>query len=296
VRAWFGGEIRDFVADGERSVRFAHPTRPGWLLKIKGAGLMGRGIRFGRRHRANLPAPVFDFEGRVMEDVASGHDNAFLGGASFQQCANEYAMAARLDQLGYPVVPVVGFGSVAWREHTSWFAVMEWPEDAERAALPKLDLDTYVEAKLFYGRQALELATKHGLIGYYWYATPGDGALLLKDLHPFRQADPINMSRLSWVLQVFFTLDVVSLSTVHAVKKALPERVPDDVSVLVFRALLPSVTVADYEALRRDLILPYMRKTPADFDPGRLMAVLEGNPLTAALLDLCPPEFTAYDR
>ena len=48
----------------------------------------------------------------MMEDVASGHDNAYVGGASFQQAATEYRMTQRLASLGYRVVPCLGFGKV----------------------------------------------------------------------------------------------------------------------------------------------------------------------------------------
>jgi hypothetical protein len=55
-------------------------------------------------------APVFDYDGRMMEDLASGHNNAYAGGASFQQAAVEYRMTQRLASLGYRVVPCLGFG------------------------------------------------------------------------------------------------------------------------------------------------------------------------------------------
>jgi hypothetical protein len=48
----------------------------------------------------------------MMEDLASGHDNAYAGGASFQQAAVEYHMTQRLASLGYRVVPCLGFGKV----------------------------------------------------------------------------------------------------------------------------------------------------------------------------------------
>ena len=52
VRAFFAGKINDFARDGERSVRIAHPRGAGLQIKIKGAGLNGRGIRFGTLHKA----------------------------------------------------------------------------------------------------------------------------------------------------------------------------------------------------------------------------------------------------
>lgn len=293
VRAWFRGDITDFKVDGERSVRFAHPGLDDHDLKIKGAGYLGREIRFGQFHRSRLKAPVFDFDGRMMEDVASGHDNAFLGGASFQQAVTEYAIGARLSALGYDAVPVLGYGSVSRDGMTSWFSVFEWEREMNSIAPPRATIDAFAEANLFYGHQALELARRHGLIGYFWYAATPGGSRRLKDLHPFRQADPVNMSRISWVMQVFFCLHTVALSTIHLVRRAGCEA-PGDIQALLFRAILPTVTAADHEALRKELVAPYMIGPPADFDPGRLQAVLERHALTAALLELCPDEFTPY--
>lgn len=296
VRAWYAGEIVDFELDGDRSVRLAHPTRPDSLVKIKGAGLQGGAIDFQRRHNSNLVAPVFDFDGRVMQDVASGHDNAFLGGASFQQCVTEHTISDRLQALGYPVVRTLGYGSVSQLRRTSWFSVLEWPRDARSLAPPRSSIDEFVEANILYGQQALDLAVRHRLIGYFWYAARGERNYLIKDLHPFRQADPVNMSRLSWVMQVFFALHVVSLSTIHLAKRYAEDAVPEDLQVMLFRSVLPTVTKDDHEALRRDLVAPYMRTAPADFDPASLMAVLRGNRLTSALLDACPSEYAAYEN
>ena len=64
-------------------------------------------------HGASGPkAKLFDFDGRMMEDVASGHDNAYVGGATFQQAVIEYRVTQLLASLGYPVVPCLGFGRV----------------------------------------------------------------------------------------------------------------------------------------------------------------------------------------
>src|SRR6185369_15694761 len=93
VRAFFASKVRDFVQDGDRSVRFAHPLGGDLQLKIKGAGMNGGAIQFGTQHKAGPKAPLFDFDGRMMEDVASGHDNAYVGGATFQQAATEYRVS-----------------------------------------------------------------------------------------------------------------------------------------------------------------------------------------------------------
>lgn len=234
VRTWFRGDIEDFELDGDRSVRISHPLNPDQYIKIKGAGLSGGSIQFGRKHRSHLPAPVFDFEGRMMEDVASGHDNAVLGGASFQQSVAEFSMSKILGSLGYATIHTLGYGSVALGERVSWFSVYEWPRNAVSMAPPTIGIEAFAEANIAYGAQALELAIEHRLIGYFWYASAGGGTRLMKDLHPFRRADPINMSRLSWVMQLLFSLNIVSLSTIHLAKRSV-ESVPNDLQVMVFR-------------------------------------------------------------
>src|SRR5262245_56077781 len=93
VREWFEGRTLPHKIDGDRSIRIAHPDYEGMDLKIKGAGFQGGPIKYGQFHRSNLKAPLFDFEGRMMEDVASGHDRALLGAASFQQAVTEYRMS-----------------------------------------------------------------------------------------------------------------------------------------------------------------------------------------------------------
>ena len=45
VRAWFAGEKLKRTLDGDRSVIIAHPEKPGFGIKIKGAGLLGKGGR-----------------------------------------------------------------------------------------------------------------------------------------------------------------------------------------------------------------------------------------------------------
>ena len=90
-------------------------------------------------------------------------------------------------------------------------------------------------------------------------------------------------------------MHIVSLSTLHLVKTVPAKNVPDDIQIYLFRSVLPTVTKEDHEALRRDLVATYMRTAPADFDPARLMSVLKGNPLTEAMLDLCPDEFVSFN-
>jgi hypothetical protein len=126
VRRWFETTRRVGKLDGSRSVRLPHPDKSGFDIKIKGAGFLGGPIRFGRHLRSGPTAPVFDFDGRMMKDVASGHDNSFLGGASFQQASTEYAITQILAGLGFPVVPCVGYGRLATLVHDSWFSIFEW--------------------------------------------------------------------------------------------------------------------------------------------------------------------------
>src|SRR5712671_4560392 len=113
VRRWFETTRRVGKPDGSRSIRLPHPEKRGFDIKIKGAGLLGGQIRFGRFLRAGPLAPLFDFDGRLMADVASGHDNAYLGGASFQQAATEFAVSRTLAGLGHAVVPCLGYGRVS---------------------------------------------------------------------------------------------------------------------------------------------------------------------------------------
>lgn len=294
VRQWFSKNISTFVTDGERSVRFAHPDDPRRLLKIKGAGFRGINIRFEKHMRSGLKAPIFDFEGRMVEDRSAGHDNAYLGGASFQQCATEYAVTQKLGALGYDVVPCLGFGRVRQGEFSSWFSVMELSADWESYALPHVSVDEYVESKLLYGRQVREMALRHGLVGYFWYMR-GDRALpLLKDLHPFRSVDPINMSRTSWVMHVFHALHICSLSTIHSLAKWDADQFPADIQAYVFRAFHPTATKAEHDECRMDLAARFMRGTPETFDPAELDRVLRRYAITMSILDAAPDGFVEY--
>ncbi len=216
VRDWFAGGKRIKILDGSRSVRVPHPEKRGFDLKIKGAGFRGSSVRFGMRHRQGPRAPIFDFDGRMMEDVASGHANAFVGGASFQQAATEFRISQILSGMGMAVVPCVGYGQVALAEHTSWFSVFEWDRSwSDAVVVPSISLQEYIEANLRMGQLIVDLAVQHDLIGYCWYVSAPDGTYLIKDVHPFRQADPVNMSQLSWVMQVLFALHIRCLACQH---------------------------------------------------------------------------------
>jgi hypothetical protein len=294
VRAFFAGEVSDFKKDEGRSVRIAHPSKQGVAIKIKGAGFRGRAIQFGTRRQSGPKAPLFDYDGRMMEDVASGHDNAFVGGASFQQAAVEYRMTQRLASLGYNVVPCLGFGKVEKAGLASWFSVFEVQHAWAEVSPPHFPLEAYCEAKLSMSPVVRDLAVKHDLIGYAWYVgTPG-GERVIKDLHPFRMADPISLSQLSWVMQLFYAMHIGAMNAITVAKKTSAGKVAKDIQALPFRGILPSASSSDHEALRWALVVPYMLRPPEKFDQRDLVAVLRGNPITSAMLDLCPEKYERY--
>ena len=294
VRQWFDGEISEYTLDGERSVRFVHPTDSDRVIKIKGAGFKGGPIHFGNQMNSGLRAPVFDFEGRMMDDAASTHDNAYLGGASFQQSAVEYLVTARLQALGYHALDCAGYGRVTCNGFVSWFCVFDFPADTQDLKPPALSGEDYLEAKYDFGVQVRELATSHGLIGYYWYMRGRDGRLIMKDLHPFRHAHPVNMSNVSWTMQVFFALHIAALSTAHYSKDWGLDDLTPDAPAITFRAFLPEATKADHDAVRFTLIGDYVRSVPEPFDPDALHRFLQSQAITRAILDACPDDYTAY--
>jgi len=295
VRArMFTGEPKGRMDGGDRSAQFPHPGKPGFEIKIKGAGLSLGQIQFGRRHRSGLKMPLFDFEGRMMEDVASGHDVAWLGGASFQQVTTEYRMAELLASKGYEVLPCLGYGRVTSNGMVSWFSVHEPHADWSSYTLPMLGVEEYSANYEAIGRLQLELAVQHDIVGYAWWIGRVGGPRLLKDLHAFRRADPLNMSQITWTMQLFFALHLQALTVRHSAQKSAPDTAPADFQVAPFRGVYPQVTLAQHEALRRELVAPYMLKPPAEFDMEALLQVLTGNPITAALMEICPPQYSRY--
>lgn len=294
VERWFRRDISEFTPNGDRSVSIAHPTKPDHLLKIKGAGLRGRGIRFGRRHDPDLRIPLFDFEGRMMDDHAAGYDNAPVGGASFQQCANEYEMSARLAGLGYNVLPCLGYGRIDRGNRTSWFCVLELEKHWKGLVPPRYSIEEYVDAHTAYGHETRELAVTHRLLGHYWYLSAPGAPRVIKDLHAFRHADPVSMSRTSWAMHVFHSLHLTALSGVLFARRCDPSTVPEDFPTHVFRAFHPDVTKQDHEAVRWKLVPQYMKAEPADFDPVALNDFLHEHILTRAILDACPEDFAAF--
>jgi hypothetical protein len=291
VRDWYAGRLAALAVDGSRSVRLPHPGGTG-MLKLKGAGFEGGPVRFGEFHNTGPKAPVFDFEGRMMEDVAAGHDGAFRGGASFQQAATEYHISARLAAAGLAVVPCLGYGRIAKAGRTSWFSLMHYePGLHADTVYPEISRDRWVQLNHDIGALLFMLAVHHDLIGYCWYALAVDGRSLIRDVHPFRIADPINMSQLSWVMQLFYAMHIRSNS--HSLRAPTwnDPLMPPDLHVWPFRAACPDATVKDHEELRRDLVIPYMLGPPKAFSVDALIGVLRGNRITAALMQACPIKF-----
>ena len=70
VRAFFAGEMPDFTKDGGRAVQIPHPLKEGVNIKIKGAGLYGRGIQFGTRREDRAQGDALRF--RRQDDGRRG--------------------------------------------------------------------------------------------------------------------------------------------------------------------------------------------------------------------------------
>ena len=295
VRTWFASPRRVGILDGSRSVRLPHPERRGFDIKIKGAGLLGGPIQFGRHLRTGPRAPIFDFDGRMMEDVASGHDNAFLGAASFQQAATEFDVTQILAGLGIAVVPCLGYGRIEAADHDSWFSVFEWDRDWKDAvAIPAVSVEEYLQANIRMGRFIVDLARENDLIGYCWYVRATDGTYRIKDLHPFRRADPVNMSQLSWVMQVIFALHIRCQACVHFPRAAKVENLPADIEAYPCRGIIPDAVAADHSELKASIVRPYMRRPPAEFDPRDLLKALRQSRIGSALLELCPERYVRF--
>ena len=295
VRAFFTGERPGFKKDGRRSVRIAHPSKAGVEIKIKGAGLHGRFIKFGTRRKTGPKAPLFDFDGRMMEDVASGHDNAYVGGASFQQAATEYRMTQLLAALGYKVVPCLGFGKVEKAGLASWFSVFEMQSDWMSIKPPEFSLEEYCEAKFrdrpsvarscrearsdrlclvcrHAGRPVLSQGSasfSHGRPHFHVAALLGDAAVLRAAYrrsrrHSFaKKANDRNGARR-------YPGASASGRSCRAQASPITRRCAGN--------LWPVTCLA----------------RPQSFDQRDLVAVLRGNPITSAMLDLCPAKYERY--
>lgn len=296
VRRWFETTRRVGKPDGTRSIRLPHPEKSGFQIKIKGAGFLGGQIRFGQNLRAGPVSPLFDFDGRMMADVASGHDNAYLGGMSFQQAVTEHAVSGYLTRLGHRVVPCLGYGRISTAAHDSWFAVLEWHGSWRGSFVPPLvSVEEYLAANVRMGGFLVDLAVQHGLIGHCWYIRAAGGDYFLKDLHQFRVADPISMSQLSWVMQVLFFLHIRCQGSFTNMRNAKVKNLPPDFEAFTLRALVPDAGSADHEHLKATIVRPYMRSVPSGFSSRALLAALRENRVGAALLERCPPAYVRFE-
>lgn len=294
VRAWFEGSVAPVKIDGTRSVQIPHPMGGGRLLKIKGAGFAGGPVKFGVYHNTGPKAAQFDFDGRMMDDVASGWDGAFSGGASFQQVVAEYDMCRRLQALGYEVVPCIGYGRIKKRGLSSWFAVFDHEAGLRTDAdmkYPGVGLEEWKRLNIVIGELMFTLAVQHDLIGNCWYQGARDGRLLIRDLHPFRRADPLNMSQVSWVMQLFYAMHIRGNAPRMLALKSGDPALPRDLHVWQYRAFCPDVTLEDHDELRHELVAPYMLKPPRKFVFDRLVELLLRNRITGALMRACPEKF-----
>jgi len=290
VSEWFATNALPRKLDGGRSVHVAHPDYEGLELKIKGAGYKGGPVLFGKFHQSNLKAPVFDFDGRMMEDVASGHDNAFVGGASFRQTIAEYRMSLFLQRIRVPHVLCTAYGKLETDHAASWFSLHDWDPRLIRVTPPNVSPEEFASAKLRAGRELLDLATRYNIVGNCGYAKIEEKYFFI-DLHPFRQLDAFNMSQISWVMQVIFNLHIMAFDIMRFFTGELAIDFPPDVQAYPFRCVLLDATREDHEDLRWNVISPYMLDRPLNFSMNALCAALRRNRISQALLELCPREF-----
>jgi hypothetical protein len=288
VTEWFASYSLPRKIDGQRSIRIAHPDYEELELKIKGGGYKGGPIRFGTFHQSNLKAPVFDFDGRMMEDVASSHDNAFAGGASFQQVIAEYRMSRFLQRIRLPHILCTSYGKVEMDGATSWFSLHDWDPRLIRVTLPGVTPEEFASSVLRAGKELLDLALRYNIIGNCEYAKI-EGEYFFVDLHSFRQADAFNMSQISWAMQVIFNLHLISLEVLRL--QEMTQALPQHIQAYPFRCALPDASRDDHENLRWTVIAPYMLRPPSEFSVHALCSALRGNRISKALLELCPSEF-----
>jgi hypothetical protein len=293
VQMWFGSWVPDGTAlDGARSVIL--PTGDGRLLKIKGAGLFGGPVDFSRFRASGPKALWFDFEGRVAEDVAMGHDAAHPGGASFQQAVIEWDLSRRLATAGKRLPACLGYGRITRDGRASWFSVFDWPRDVPpEKTWPEVTPEAFIARLHQIGGLIPHLAIDHGVLGFPSAILDAGGTFLIKDLHPFRQASPLNMSQITFAMHLFHALHIKASDARHMSGKA--PGLPAGVQSEAFRPVLPEVTLADHlDAINR-VLLPYMLKPAPEFRVETLLATLRSNRITARLLDLVPAEYARFD-
>lgn len=290
VREWFDHRLLSRQLEGGRSILIAHPDLPGRELKIKGAGLLGEMVGFGKEFRSNLRMPVFDFDGRMMEDVASGPDNALPGGMSFQQATTEYRMSMFFQHVNVAHVPCIGYGKIVCGDSESWFSLHDWDPRLYRVREPLVSAHEYAESGAVSGQLHLKMALDYNLIGHTEFASDGERYYLM-DLHSFRQMDALNMSEISWVMQVAFNLHLIALERALYITAEMADKFPKDTAALPFRCVVPDVTKEDHERFRATIVRPYMLQPPSRFSMRELLAALDGNRITRALRIVCPQEF-----
>ena len=139
-----------------------------------------------------------------------------------------------------------------------------------------------------------DLAVKHDLIGHAWYVGTPTAGRIIKDLHPFRMADPISMSQLSWVMQLFYALHIGALAAIPSPRRRTPERLPRTSRRFRSGAILPSASKSDHGRCGA-LVVPYMLRPPETFDQRDLVAVLRGNPITQPCSTFARPNTSATD-
>lgn len=264
-------------------------------LKIKGAGYNGGAIRFGTLCGTGPAALAFDFDGRAAPDIASGHDNAFLGAASFQQASTEFNVTRCIQNLGIPVVPCLGYGRIDTERHTAWFSLFEWNRNWSGIGLSHdSSMADYLHANRHLTEIMLRLAVEHDLVGYCGLVLSEPGRYLVKDVHPFRKTDPITGSQLSWVMQVLFALNIRCQAIQYFPAAAKRRDAPADIVAHALQPILGDATPGDYEAMRAQIVKPYMRTPIETFDPRALWHALRKTRVGSALLELCPAKYARW--
>ncbi|WP_373356382.1 hypothetical protein [Pseudoroseicyclus sp. CXY001] len=294
VEDWFAGRVEPLRRSGGRSVLLPAPGKPDRALKIKGAGLAGSGIGFGTYRRTGPLAPLFDFDGRMIEDIGLSHDGAYVGGASLQQAATEWRVSRELAEAGFDVLPCLGYGSVVKDGLASWFSVFEidpaWPETVFP---PRGEMADYRYLCRAESRLKLEILQKLSLCGYFFVLKGPGKRAIIKDVHPFRRLDPVNQSQLSWVLHVALIFHMSAIQT-HLSCQALPGRPPPGAPLWSFQGILKDVTAEDWDQFRHKILTKHILKLAPDHEPLALLDKLAGNRITARLMELCPPEYARH--
>lgn len=291
---WFGGwSPPGLRLDGARSVLLPLPS--GRLLKIKGAGYLGSELRWGEFRRTGPKALRFDFEGRVAEDVAAGHDAAQAGACSFQQAAVEWQVSRRLAAAGLPAAPCLGFGRLGQDGRAAWFSVFEWQAGwLPDTQWPDVTRALFVTRAERAGAWSLRLAVELGLVGYPWTVRDGAGREWIKDLHPFVELGPVNGSQLTWVMQCFYALHIIASDIRLHAERWPPGALQETDRLAMFRPLVPDVTVADHEDARARILMPFMLAPQPGFCPEVLAQTLAQNRITAALMAACPEGYARF--